>query len=143
MVVLDALTVSNFKRYAGTHRIPLSPEEGTLTIVAAQNGVGKTSLIDALHVGLWGKRGYMARHPGEDRGRFDRWLANAFAVGAEEDYPHLRFAVDVSCPINGNIRIERVYWLLDIVVSFRTGFATIIMGHLLNISDLKYMLIQT
>ena len=54
MVVLDALTVSNFKRYAGTHRIPLSPEEGTLTIVAAQNGVGKTSLIDALHVGLWG-----------------------------------------------------------------------------------------
>ena len=113
MVVLDALTVSNFKRYAGTHRIPLSPEEGTLTIVAAQNGVGKTSLIDALHVGLWGKRGYMARHPGEDRGRFDRWLANAFAVGAEEDYPHLRFAVDVSCPINGNIRIERVYWLLD------------------------------
>ena len=96
MVVLDALTVSNFKRYAGTHRIPLSPEEGTLTIVAAQNGVGKTSLIDALHVGLWGKRGYMARHPGEDRGRFDRWLANAFAVGAEEDYPHLRFAVDVS-----------------------------------------------
>ena len=70
-------------------------------------------MIDALHVGLWGKRGYMARHPGEDRGRFDRWLANAFAVGAEEDYPHLRFAVDVSCPINGNIRIERVYWLLD------------------------------
>ena len=28
MVVLDALTVSNFKRYAGTHRIHSHPRRG-------------------------------------------------------------------------------------------------------------------
>ena len=113
MVVLDALTVSNFKRYAGTHRIPLSPEEGTLTIVAAQNGVGKTSLIDACMSAFGGSVATWPATPAKTGVALTAGWPMPSPLAQEEDYPHLRFAVDVSCPINGNIRIERVYWLLD------------------------------
>ena len=113
MVLFDALSVSNFKRYAGSHRIPLAPVDGTLAIVAAQNGVGKTSLLDAIHIALWGKRGFQVRHSGPKAVRFNEWLHQSYAVAADEEFPHLRFAIDLRCPINGAVRVERVYWLVD------------------------------
>ena len=53
MVEFNRLTIRNFKRFSGEHHIPLSGD-GRVTVVAAQNGLGKTTMMDAIHVGLYG-----------------------------------------------------------------------------------------
>ena len=53
MVEFNRLTIRNFKRFSGEHHIPLSGD-GRVTVVAAQNGLGKTTMMDAIHVSLYG-----------------------------------------------------------------------------------------
>ena len=42
----EELRITNFKRFAGTNIFPLKGE-GNVTIIAAKNGVGKTTVLDA------------------------------------------------------------------------------------------------
>tara|TARA_B100000029_G_scaffold190925_1_gene188782 strand:+ start:26 stop:2023 length:1998 start_codon:yes stop_codon:yes gene_type:complete len=110
MVVFTSLDLRNFKRYSGDHLIPLH-DESQMTVIAAQNGVGKTTTLDAIHVALYGKRGFSPRYPGI---KFDDWLDKAYSIDAEkEDYRCMRFAVSLECELNGTVRIERTYWLLS------------------------------
>ena len=43
------LRITNFKRFAGTNIFPLKGD-GNVTIIAAKNGVGKTTVLDAFNL---------------------------------------------------------------------------------------------
>ena len=49
MVQFTRLSMRNFKRFSGEHHIPLNGD-GRVTIIAAKNGLGKTTIMDAIHV---------------------------------------------------------------------------------------------
>ena len=110
MVVFSSLELRNLKRYSGDHVIPLH-NDSQMTVIAAQNGVGKTTTLDAIHVAMYGKRGFAPRYPGI---KFDEWLERAYSIDAEEEeFRCMRFSVSLSCELNGDVRIERTYWLLS------------------------------
>jgi len=108
MVEFSRLTIRNFKRFSGEHHIPLSGD-GRVTVVAAQNGLGKTTMMDAIHVGLYGKRGFTDLYPEKE---FLEWLSKAHSVDAD-DSGSIVLALAMEDPVLGNIRVSRTYWILD------------------------------
>ena len=76
----NRLRMKNFKRFAGNHSIPLSGD-GTVTVIAAENGVGKTTILDAFFLCLHGKKGMKLRKK-KTAFQFEDWLANAFSSQA-------------------------------------------------------------
>ena len=107
MVSFSRLTIRNFKRFAGEHDILLKGD-GRVTIIGAQNGDGKTTTMDAIHIALYGKRGFSSLYP---EGDFHRWLEAAYSVEGKGDR-HILLALDIDDPIQGTIRISRTYWLM-------------------------------
>ena len=55
------LRITNFKRFAGTNIFPLKGD-GNVTIIAAKNGVGKTTVLDAFNLALHGALGIKKRY---------------------------------------------------------------------------------
>ena len=55
MVIFTKLSIQNFKRFSGRHEIRFTSGEGRLTIIGAENGLGKTTLMEAFHIALYGK----------------------------------------------------------------------------------------
>ena len=55
MVTFTAIHIENFKRFCGEHRIPLAGK-GRINVIAAENGVGKTTVLDAFYLALHGKK---------------------------------------------------------------------------------------
>ena len=108
MVTFTRLTVRNFKRFSGEHDIHLKGK-GRVSVIAAQNGVGKTTTMDAIQIALYGKRAFTSLYPNRD---FGEWLEAAYSVDAEGD-KHILLALEIEDPIQGSIRISRTYWLLD------------------------------
>jgi len=118
MVVFKRLSLTNFKGFAGSQDISLAGD-GQMTVFAAQNGVGKTTLMDSIHIALYGKRGFKARYPGVG---FEEWLENAYSIEApESEFREMRFAIEMECPIRGTVRISRQFWLLDRVEGGLSG----------------------
>ena len=108
MVTFTRLSIRNFKRFSGEHHIPLSGD-GRVTIIAAQNGLGKTTMMEAMHVALYGKRGFSHIYPDKD---FLDWLGKAHSVDAD-DSGSVVLALDMQDPVLGAIRISRTYWMLE------------------------------
>ena len=108
MVTFTRLSMRNFKRFSGEHHISLHGD-GRVTVIAAQNGLGKTTMMDALQVALYGKRGFAHIYPNKD---FLDWLGKAHSVDAD-DSGSVVLALDMQDPVLGNIRISRTYWILD------------------------------
>lgn len=110
MVLFERLKLKNFKRFSGDHNFQLY-DAGQMTVFAAQNGVGKTTLMDSIHIAIYGKRGFEKRYP---KVNFKHWLANAYSIEApKSDYPEMQFSLDIICPMRGKIIIMRKYWLLS------------------------------
>ena len=107
MVSFSKLRIRNFKRFAGNHEITLQGD-GRVTVIAAENGVGKTTMMDAIHIGLYGKRGFDFLYPDED---FEGWLNAAYSVDAEGDR-HILLSLEMKDQILGQISITRTFWLL-------------------------------
>ena len=55
MVRFTKLSMRNFKRFSGEHHIPLTGD-GRVTVVARRTDSEKTTIMDAIHVSLYGKR---------------------------------------------------------------------------------------
>ena len=108
MVTFTRLSIRNFKRFSGEHHIPLSGD-GRVTVIAAQNGLGKTTMMEAIHVALYGKRGFSHIYPDKD---FLDWLGKAHSVDAD-DSGSVVLALDMQDPVLGAIRISRTYWMLE------------------------------
>ena len=111
MVVFTAITIENFKRFTGEHTIPLAGE-GPITVIAAENGVGKTKVLDAFYLALHGKKGIQMRK-NEGDFNFEQWLANAFSSTAElnNGYMMIRVKLEMDSPEMGTIAIDRKYWV--------------------------------
>ena len=107
MVTFTRLTIHNFKRFSGEHDIHLKGD-GRVTVIAAQNGVGKTTTMDAMQIALYGKRGFTSLYPNRD---FHEWLGAAYSVDAEGD-KYILLALEIEDPIQGRIRISRTYWIM-------------------------------
>ena len=57
-MILDSITLKNIGTFLGEHRVELRPERirKPVILIGALNGSGKTTLIEALQLGLYGKR---------------------------------------------------------------------------------------
>jgi DNA sulfur modification protein DndD len=57
-MILDSVTLKNIGTFLGEHRVELRPERvrKPIILIGALNGSGKTTLIEALQLGLYGKR---------------------------------------------------------------------------------------
>ena len=108
MVTFNRLTMRNFKRFSGEHHICLSGD-GRVTVVAAENGLGKTTMMDAIHVALYGKRGFRYLYPQKN---FNQWIVNAHSVDADQS-GSIVLALEMEDPVLGIIRLSRSYWILD------------------------------
>ena len=111
MVVFTSITIENFKRFTGVHQIPLSGE-GPITVIAAENGVGKTTVLDAFYLALHGKKGIQMRKNESDF-NFEEWLSNAFSSTAElnSGYMMIRVKLEMESPEMGSIAVDRKYWV--------------------------------
>ena len=108
MVRFTKLSMRNFKRFSGEHHIPLYGD-GRVTVVAAKNGLGKTTIMDAIHVSLYGKKGFSHIYPNRE---FLDWMAKAHSVDAD-DSGMTSLSLEMNDDALGNIRITRTYWILD------------------------------
>ena len=55
-MIISKITLSNFRQFRGKQEIHFAePGEKNVTVVHAENGFGKTALLNALHWGFWGK----------------------------------------------------------------------------------------
>ena len=109
IVSFTKLSVRNFKRFSGHHEIALSGD-GRVTVIAAENGVGKTTLMEAIHLAIYGKRGFSYLYPKES---FSDWLESAYSVDAESEDKHILLALEMNDPIIGRIRVARTFWMLE------------------------------
>ena len=111
MVVFTSITIENFKRFTGEHTIPLSGE-GPITVIAAENGVGKTTVLDAFYLALHGKKGIQMRKNEPDF-NFEEWLSNAFSSTAElnSGYMMIRVKLEMESPEMGTVTVDRKFWV--------------------------------
>jgi len=110
MVVFTQIKVENFKRFKGEHTLPLTGD-GPITVIAAANGVGKTTILDAFYLALHGEKG-MKQRKQDPAFSFNTWLKNAYSSTA--DWANgfgkigVRLEMDTS---EGEVAIERQFWL--------------------------------
>lgn len=113
MVTFTAIHLENFKRFCGEHMIPLSGP-GQINVIAAENGVGKTTVLDAFYLALHGKKGMKMRKTEPDF-HFGDWLANAFSSAGELNHGYMEVGVklDMEAPELGydSISVARKYWI--------------------------------
>ena len=89
---INEIIIGNFRRYHGLNRIKLG-NKGTISIIAAQNGVGKTTILDSIFLGLYGSKGYEKRIQETGNLVFSEWLIrSALNVKARhDDFPVISF----------------------------------------------------
>ncbi|MEU6720387.1 AAA family ATPase [Nonomuraea sp. NPDC046802] len=73
-MIFDELTLRNFGVFSGTHTLTLTPpaSDRPVVLIGGLNGCGKTTLLDAIQLALFGSR---ARLAGRGRGGYERYLA--------------------------------------------------------------------
>lgn len=82
-MIFEELVLHNFGIYRGRHSIDLRPEPGKpIILIGALNGGGKTTLLDALQLVLYGK---LARCSNRGSLAYDAFLKRSINRFAEED----------------------------------------------------------
>lgn len=107
-MIYKELRITNFKRFAGEHVFPLTGE-GNVTIIAAKNGVGKTTVLDAFNVVLHGTQGIKVRYS-KTGFRFENWIRKAFNTTVDDEDCQVGFQLTLVDPTLGEILIRRDYW---------------------------------
>lgn len=83
-MIFDELTVRNYGPFSGRHVLELhSGDPGRhVTLIGAMNGSGKTTVLEATQVALYGRK---ARGVGRLTGHYDRFLRESIHSGAGSD----------------------------------------------------------
>lgn len=102
------LRITNFKRFAGTNTFPLRGD-GNVTIIAAKNGVGKTTVLDAFNLALHGASGIKKRYqkPGF---KFDDWIKKTHNTTVTGEDCNVGVQLTLEDPSVGVVMIKRDYW---------------------------------
>lgn len=110
MVTFTSIKIENFKRFKGVHTLPLR-SDGPITVIAAENGVGKTTVLDAFYLALHGKKGIKLRK-NDPSFMFNAWLTNAYSSTAKWESGFGKIGVRLEMDTNeGEVAIDRQYWI--------------------------------
>ena len=102
------LRITNFKRFAGTNIFPLKGD-GNVTIIAAKNGVGKTTVLDAFNLVLHGAQGIKKRYK-KSGFKFDDWLKRTHNTTVTGEDCNVGVQLTLEDPSVGVVMIKRDYW---------------------------------
>ena len=102
------LRITNFKRFAGTNIFPLTGD-GNVTIIAAKNGVGKTTVLDAFNLALHGSQGIKKRYS-KTGFKFDEWIRKTHNTTIKGDDCQVGIQLTLVDPTIGEVTIKRDYW---------------------------------
>ena len=102
------LRITNFKRFAGTNIFPLMGD-GNVTIIAAKNGVGKTTVLDAFNLALHGSQGIKKRY-GKTGFKFDEWVRKTHNTTITGEDCQVGVQLTLVDPTVGEVMIKRDYW---------------------------------
>ncbi len=82
-MLLERITLENFRAYRGRQTIDLRPaaRDKPIVLVTGLNGTGKTTLLEALHLALYGKIAPVSRRNGR---AYDAYLDGCIYDGPEE-----------------------------------------------------------
>lgn len=109
MVSFSSIFIQNFKRFAGKHQIPLQNDSGRLTIVAANNGLGKSTMMESIQICLYGSRAIKHLHPDV---KYHHWMKNAYSVQSDNS-EKLHISLKLEDPAIGSINVNRTYWVSE------------------------------
>ena len=107
LVHYKELRITNFKRFAGTNILPLMGD-GNVTIIAAKNGVGKTTVLDAFNLALHGSQGIKKRY-GKTGFKFDEWVRKTHNTTITGEDCQVGFQLTLVDPTVGEVMIKRDY----------------------------------
>lgn len=102
------LRIFNFKRFAGINIFPLMGN-GNVTIIAAKNGVGKTTVLDAFNLALHGQQGIKKRYS-KTGFKFDEWIRKAHNTTITGDDCQVGVQLTLIDSTIGEVMIKRDYW---------------------------------
>jgi len=102
------LRITNFKRFAGVNIFPLKGD-GNVTIIAAKNGVGKTTVLDAFNLALHGSQGIKKRYS-KTGFKFDEWIRKTHNTTIEGDDCQVAVQLTMVDSAIGEVMISRDYW---------------------------------
>ena len=102
------LRITNFKRFAGTNLFPLVGD-GNVTIIAAKNGVGKTTVLDAFNLVLHGSQGIKKRYS-KTGFKFDEWIRKTHNTTITGDDCQVGVQLTLVDSTIGEVTIKRDYW---------------------------------
>lgn len=107
-MIYKELRIINFKRFAGVNIFPLEGD-GNVTIIAAKNGVGKTTVLDAFNLALHGTQGIKRRY-NKSGGKFEEWIRKAHNTTVKGGDCQVGVQLKLVDPIIGEVMIKRDYW---------------------------------
>lgn len=82
-MILDELALHNVGTFAGHHRIKLTPPSAKkpIVLIGGLNGAGKTTVLEAIHLALYGS---LAQLSGRRSGSYDNYLRGLIHRGVPE-----------------------------------------------------------
>ena len=102
------LRIVNFKRFAGVNVLPLHGD-GNVTIIAAKNGVGKTTVLDAFNLALHGSKGIKQRY-NKVGFKFDDWIKKTHNTTVQGEDCQVGVQLKLFDSVIGDVMISRDYW---------------------------------
>ena len=102
------LRIINFKRFAGVNILPLQGD-GNVTIIAAKNGVGKTTVLDAFNLALHGSKGIKQRY-NKVGFKFDDWIKKTHNTTVQGEDCQVGVQLKLFDSVIGDVMISRDYW---------------------------------
>ena len=93
-MLLERLSLYNFRAFHGRHNIDLAPEspKKPVVLVTGLNGAGKTTILEALHLVLYGKRTPSPRRNSQAYERYLKECRHRGSDASEETGVELRFS---------------------------------------------------
>ena len=106
MPTITSLRIENFKRFSGVHNFTFEEKNGYINVIAADNGVGKTSILQAFNLAIHG-------NINRSKKDFEEWLHSSYSIGSSEKHRKISTSITIILDSGERAIINRNYWLTD------------------------------